>query len=108
LVPSPAIPDHDSAHAVEGGAGAAVLAGFFGTNSIPFAADSIALPEGVCNDPEPVVRHFTSFSQAAAENAVSRIHIGFHFRHAVEAGTSHGRKIGTVAVLRYMQPLPTR
>ncbi len=36
---------------VEGGAGAAVLAGFLGTNSIPFPADSIALPEWVCNDP---------------------------------------------------------
>ncbi|MDQ3465477.1 MAG: vanadium-dependent haloperoxidase [Actinomycetota bacterium] len=108
LVPTPPIPDHDAAHAVEGGAGAAVLAGFFGTNRIPFAANSIALPEGVCNDPEPVVRHFTSFSQAAAENAASRIYIGFHFRHAAEAGTNHGGKIGIAAVLRYMQPLPTR
>ncbi len=55
-----------------------------------------------------MVRHFPSFSQAAAENAVSRIYIGFHFRHAAEAGTNHGGKIGTAAVLRYMQPLPTR
>jgi len=42
-----------------------------------------------------------SFSQAA-ENGLSRILIGFHFRKAVEAGIEHGRRIGN----RRGQPLP--
>lgn len=43
-----------------------------------------------------------SFSQAAEENGLSRILIGFHFRKAVEAGIEHGRRIGN----RRGQPLP--
>ena len=49
-------------------------------------------------------RSFHSFSQAAAENGLSRILIGFHFREAVEVGIEHGRKIGERAVDRFMRP----
>ena len=55
-------------------------------------------------DPTPVFRSYTSFSQAADENAVSRIYIGIHFRHAVEEGVEHGRKIADYAVHRFMKP----
>ena len=38
---------------------------------------------------------YTSFTQAAQENAVSRrILVGFHFRNATDEGTACGRKIG--------------
>ena len=43
----------------------------------------------------PTLRHFTSFSQAADENAVSRIYVGFHFRDAVRLGT-RGRRFAIV------------
>ena len=36
LVPTPPVPDHDSAHAVEGGAAAEVLRRFFHTDRIAF------------------------------------------------------------------------
>jgi hypothetical protein len=52
-----------------------------------------------------VLRHFRSFSQAAHENALSRIYIGFHFRDAVETGVRHGRKIGNAAVSHFMRPV---
>jgi hypothetical protein len=52
-----------------------------------------------------VFRSYTSFSQAADENAYARILIGFHFRKAVEAGTAYGRKIGARAVNLYLQPV---
>ena len=52
----------------------------------------------------PVLRHFDSFSEAAAENAVSRIYVGFHFRDAVETGVKHGDRIGTAAVKNFMRP----
>ena len=51
-----------------------------------------------------VPRHYTSFSQAAAENGVSRIFVGFHFRKAVDDGLRHGQKIGNRAVTTAMQP----
>jgi hypothetical protein len=102
---TPPIPEHDSAHAVEGGAAAAVLARFFGTDGIAFSTCSRTLPEGgSCTDPEPVLRHFASFSQAAAENADSRVYIGFHFRHAVEEGNHRGERIGRYVARTLLEP----
>jgi hypothetical protein len=43
-------------------------------------------------------------SQAADENAVSRIYIGFHFRDAVEIGTRHGEKIADRTVNLHLRP----
>src|SRR4029453_13189333 len=73
------MPDHDSAHSVEGGVAAEVLKQFFG-DRVPFTACSRTLPAGnKCDDATPVLRSFSSFSQAADENALSRILIGIHF-----------------------------
>jgi hypothetical protein len=106
LVPTPPIPDHDSAHAVEGGAAAQVLIRFFGTDHISFETCSLTLPPGsTCEDASVVTRSFTSFSQAAEENAISRILVGFHFRNAVDQGIKHGRRIGNLAVSKFMRPL---
>jgi hypothetical protein len=92
------MPDHDSAHSVEGGTAAETLKQFFGTDDIAFDACSLTLPAGNrCTDPSPVLRSFTSFSQAANENGVSRILIGIHFRRAVEEGIQHGRQIAKLA-----------
>ena len=69
-----------------------------------FSVCSFTLPAGQrCSDALPTLRHFTSFSQAADENAVSRIYVGFHFRDAVETGTRHGEKIAN----RPVDPFPT-
>ncbi|HZY28136.1 MAG TPA: vanadium-dependent haloperoxidase [Jiangellaceae bacterium] len=105
LVETPPIPDYDSGHAVEGGAAAKVLTRVFGTDTISFSNCSYTLPAGqTCADPAPTLRHFTSFSQAADENAVSRIYVGFHFRDAVETGNRHGEKIADRTVNLYLRP----
>lgn len=106
LVPTPPIPDFDSAHAVEGGAAAQVLKRFFGTDHIGFTTCSLTLPAGsTCDDASPVVRSYTSFSQAREENGVSRILVGFHFRKAVDEGIDHGRQIGNRAVDYFLRPV---
>jgi hypothetical protein len=100
------IPDYDSAHSVEGGAAAQVLMDFFGTDAIAFSACSLTLPVGSrCTDLSPVFRSFSSFSEAAEENGLSRILVGIHFRYAVEQGIRHGRRIGKRAVNLYMRPV---
>jgi PAP2 superfamily len=105
LVPTPPIPDYDSAHSVEGGAAAGVLKRFFGTDDIGFTTCSLTLPAGsTCTDASPVLRSYTSFSQAEEENGLSRILVGFHFRDAVETGIKHGEKIGERAVNLYLRP----
>ena len=106
LVPTPPIPDYDSAHSVEGGAASQVLKRFFGTDHVGFTTCSLTLPAGsTCDDASPVLRSYTSFSQAREENGVSRILVGFHFRKAVDEGIEHGRKIGNRAVNRFLQPV---
>jgi hypothetical protein len=106
LRPTPADQDYASGHSIEGGAGAEVLKQFFGNDRISFQDCGVTLPAGsTCSDPSPVLRSYTSFSQAASENAYSRILIGFHFRKSVEEGTEYGRKIGERAVTNYLQPV---
>lgn len=100
------MPDHDSAHSVEGSAAAEVLARFFGSDDIAFDACSLSLPTGSqCADAAPAWRSYSSFSQAAEENAVSRIYVGIHFRRASEEGLQHGRKIGRRAVTLFLRPV---
>jgi hypothetical protein len=98
--------DYASGHSIEGGAGAEVLKQFFRTDRISFEDCSASLPAGsTCGDPSPVFRSYSSFSQAAAENAYSRILIGFHFRKSVKEGTNYGRKIGKRTVNLYFRPV---
>jgi hypothetical protein len=98
------MPDYDSAHSVEGGAAAEVLREFFGTDAIAFTACSLSLPAGqTCDDPAPTPRRFATFSDAADENATSRVYIGIHFRDAVEVGLKHGRNIGRQAANLFMK-----
>jgi hypothetical protein len=107
LEPTPPLPDYDSAHSVQGGAGSQVLKRFFGTDTFSFSTCSTTLPAGsTCNDAAPVLRSYSSFSQAAEENGLSRIYVGFHFRKAVKEGIAHGQKIANWAVNHFLRPLP--
>jgi hypothetical protein len=100
------MPDHDSGHAVQGGVAAEILKQVFGTDDMSFTACSTTVGAGLtCADPTPVLRSYSSFSQAADENAVSRIYIGIHFRNAVEEGVRHGRKIAAYAFHTIMKPV---
>jgi hypothetical protein len=97
--------DYASGHSIEGGAGAEVLKHFFGTDRITFQDCSMTLPTGKCGAASPVLRTFSTFTQAADENALSRILIGFHFRKSVTEGTAYGRKIGMRAVNLNFRPV---
>ena len=49
-------------------------------------------------------RKFASFSQAAQENADSRIYAGIHFRSACRDGIRLGEQIGRRAFANFLQP----
>jgi hypothetical protein len=83
---TPPVPDYNSAHSAAGGAARAVLSRFFGTDDVAFAQTSTSLPG--------VTRQYASFTQAADENGLSRILVGFHFRHAVDEGRVQGEQVG--------------
>jgi hypothetical protein len=106
LATTPAMPDHDSAHSVEGGAAGEVLDRFFDGRYFTFQTCSTTLPAGSrCNDPGTVYRNYASFSQAALENGLSRIYVGFHFRRAVTEGIEHGRRIGHHTIQKVLRPV---
>jgi len=106
LVTTPPIPDYDSAHAVEGSAAAAVFTRFFGKDNVRFSVCSLTLPDpqNRCGGSTPLLRHFSGFAQAAAENGESRILVGFHFRKAVSDGLGRGIKIGNRAASLFLRP----
>lgn len=106
LRPTPPNQDYASGHSIEGGVGAEVLKQVFGGDGISFRDCGVQLPTGsACGDPSPVLRSYSGFSQAATENALSRILIGFHFRKSTDEGTAYGRKIGERAVTNHLQPV---
>jgi len=88
LLVTPPVPDMPSTHSALGMAAAVVLAEAFGRDHLPF---TFASPSALPANP---VRSFRSFSEAARENADSRVKAGLHFRFATDAGLELGRKIG--------------
>jgi len=85
--PTPPVPDYPSAHATAGGAAAEVIKDFFNNDNFSFSFGSTTLPGHQ--------RNFNSLSQAARENSLSRIYVGYHFRKACMEGEELGRKIGS-------------
>jgi hypothetical protein len=98
MLPTPPVQDHPSTHSALGASAAVVLAHAFGSDRIPFRFSSPSAP------PEQPSRKFTSFSQAAEENADSRVRAGLHFRFATVEGLKLGRQIGNWAVSNMLAP----
>ncbi|MDN3655967.1 vanadium-dependent haloperoxidase [Ferruginibacter paludis] len=93
--PTPPVPDYPSNHAVNGGAGAAILMQYFGTDNISYTQTSSSLPG--------VTRTLTGFSQSAMENALSRVYVGYHFRNACLKGVDQGYKVGKYVFENYLK-----
>ena len=86
VAPIPPIADHPSAHATAGAAAAEAMKQFFDKDDFRFSFTSITLPGSP--------RDFNSLSQAARENSLSRIYVGYHFRNACMEGEALGKRIG--------------
>ncbi|MBG0830155.1 vanadium-dependent haloperoxidase [Planomonospora sp. ID67723] len=86
---SPCFPAWASGHAAFAGAWAGVMKRFFGTDNVPVQLTS--------EDPHAPVRtkNFTSFSQAAKENADSRVYLGVHYPWDATDGLELGEKIAS-------------
>lgn len=98
LTITPPVHDYPSTHSALGNAGASVLAGILGDNTA-FTMTSES------SDPVGASRSFKSFSQAADENADSRVMAGLHFRFSCRAGQDLGNKIGQWTVQNQLKPL---
>ncbi|HYE54896.1 MAG TPA: vanadium-dependent haloperoxidase, partial [Chitinophagaceae bacterium] len=95
---TPPIHDYPSTHSALGNAGASVLAGILGDHVEFTLASATSSPAGA-------TRSFSSFSQAANENADSRVMAGVHFRFSCTAGQELGNKIGQWTIQTYLKPV---
>lgn len=95
--PSPPVPDYPSAHAAAGGTAAAVV-----ESLVPGRGRAISMTSGSLPG---VTRTFASVDDAAKENGLSRIYVGFHFRYAVEAGLEQGRNVGYYVATHALRPV---
>ena len=94
LLPTPPFPDYTSAHSMQTGAAARVLADIFGDNTT-FTDNSI-------NDLGFTPRTFTKFSDYANEVGLSRIYGGIHVRSSDFIGLKWGDVVGMhVSALRF-------
>jgi PAP2 superfamily len=96
--PTPPVHDYPSTHSALGNAAATVLAMILGDNT----SFTMSSPTAV---PADATRTFSSFSQAADENASSRVMAGIHFRFSCEAGQELGNQIGKWTVENHLKPL---
>ena len=99
MLPTPPIQDHPSTHSALGAAAAEVLQQVFGRDDVAFVFTSSSA------DVANPARRFASFSDAARENADSRVMAGLHFRFATDAGLQLGRQVGDTAATQILQPL---
>jgi hypothetical protein len=95
---NPAIPEWPSGHATVGAAAAEVMARLFGTDFIAFRVTSGVPYAGT-------TRQYNSFSQAALENANSRVLAGIHFRASCVAGLWQGQRIGDYVYNNVLRPI---
>jgi hypothetical protein len=95
--PTPPVPDYPSAHATAGGNAAAIIEALVPGRIRAFSTTSGSLPG--------VTRTFSSVAAAAEENRLSRIYIGYHFRHATKVGVEQGRVVGNYLAGHSLRPL---
>jgi hypothetical protein len=98
LLQTPPFPEYTSGHSVISTAAASVLTAQFGPG---FSFDDST--EAAYGLP---VRSYSSFEEAAAEAAISRLYGGIHYRMAIEEGIAQGRRVGELVVQRIKTRAP--
>src|SRR5262249_19182652 len=117
---TPPFPAYTSGHATFGGAAFKTLANFYQTDDINFSIPFDFISDGLngrpraLHQPTPALaltyvrqirpRHYESFSQAAAENAASRIFLGIHWRFDAIEGVSAGDRIADIVFDTKLRP----
>jgi PAP2 superfamily len=97
---TPGFPDHPAGHTCISGATVYALRAFFGTNKVPFTAESTKCAPAPCPP-----RSFDRFSDALKEIIDARVWGGIHFRTADLQGAVLGRKVVRSMMKRYFKPL---
>lgn len=92
---TPPHPEYPAAHGAVQGAGAFVLARYFGQH-YAFETTSPTVPG--------VTRQYASFKAFADEGFMARLYGGMHFRHSLDDGARQGRRVAGWVLERYLRP----
>ncbi|HEV7804961.1 MAG TPA: beta-propeller fold lactonase family protein [Solirubrobacteraceae bacterium] len=97
---TPPFPAYISGHSTLGAVHAAIMRRFFGTDNVTFTAttEDPNLPAGV-------QRTFNSFTEAARENARSRIYNGVHYQWDADNGFLSGSALGEFVFANVLRPI---
>lgn len=103
---TPPFPAYTSGHATMGAAHAGIMAALFGdAYNFSVGSDEFSVNLGLGYDPN-LTRSFTSFSDAAWENALSRIYLGVHFYFDALDGNILGYDVANHVFSTLLQPVP--
>ncbi len=103
---TPPFPSYTSGHATIGAALFKMMEDFYGTDNVHFTIstdESNTITGGTL-----APRSYDSFSQAAGENAFSRIYLGIHFHADATAGIQSGDQIADYIFQHALLPLHGR
>jgi hypothetical protein len=106
---TPPFPAYTSGHATFGAALFKTLANLYGDDyEFHLISDEFSgrNTDSDGNHRRAVMRQFTSFSQAAEENARSRIYLGIHWQFDADMGVAAGSEIADYVFANYLRPLP--
>jgi len=104
---TPPFPAYTSGHAAFGAALFGVLQQFYGTDKVHFAIRSDEY-DPAFGGRQSVTRSYDSFSQAAEENAISRIYLGVHWSFDATEGLSLGEQVAQDVFSNALQPVRHR
>ncbi|MGQ0627757.1 MAG: vanadium-dependent haloperoxidase [Phycisphaerales bacterium] len=105
---TPPFPAYVSGHATFGAVHAEIMRSFFGTDNMAFTlgSDEFSVNPGLGYAPD-LTRSFTSFSQAAMENAMSRVFLGVHFQWDADDAMTLGTDVGGYIYGNYLRAVPS-
>ncbi|HEX8158878.1 MAG TPA: beta-propeller fold lactonase family protein [Solirubrobacteraceae bacterium] len=97
---TPPFPAYISGHSTLGAVHATIMRRFFGSDNVTFTATSEDP-----NLPAGVTRTFNSFTEAARENARSRIYNGVHYQWDADNGFLSGTALGEFVYANVLRPI---
>lgn len=99
FIETPMHPEYPCAHCTVAGAVGTVLQAEIGAGAVPTLTTNSTSAKGAA-------RTWTTIDGLVQEVSNARVYDGVHYRNSTEVGTALGKKVGELAVAKYLKPLP--